>query len=232
MRILVTRADDRAGATAERLRAQGHAVLVVPMTRIVPVDASVPRGPFAGIIVTSARALQLLKSDDLNHLLPLTLYAVGQETARIARMRRFANVVVAGGNSRSLVPLIIGRPQHGLPLLYLAGQDRKPQLEEALAGAGYSVVAAVIYEAVEVKALSKDQIAALAQDQMEAVLHYSRRSAEIYCRLMKSSGLEALVMAPKHFCISADTAKPLQAMGAPDVTIAPKPEEACLLERL
>jgi uroporphyrinogen-III synthase len=232
MRILVTRADDRAEATAERLRAAGHSVLIAPMTRIVATGAPLPRGPFAGIIATSPRAVRPLDGRALLEINELPLYAVGQQTAGAAQTHGFANIVVAGGTAQSLASLIAARHRGDKPLLYLAGSDRKPHMEAALAELGIAAAVVVMYRAEEVEALTRDQIKSLSHPAIAAALHYSRRSAEIFCRLMISSGLERLLRSARHCCISADAAMPLQTIGGLDVRIAVVPEEARLLEQL
>jgi uroporphyrinogen-III synthase len=232
MRILVTRADDVAGATAQRLRAQGHCVLTVPLTRIVATNAAVTSGPFAGVIATSARSLRLVSDDALLELTRLPLFAIGLQTAHMGRTRGFADVAAADGNSKSLVSLIAARMQGQLPLLYLAGQDRKPELEAILRERGYSIVVATVYQALEVDALSLDQITCLTGSRIDVVLHYSRRSTEIYLRLMKSAGLEDKMVASKHFCISAETAIPLEAVTGLQIRLAESATEASLLQYL
>jgi uroporphyrinogen-III synthase len=232
MRILVTRADDVASATAERVKRLGHTVVTIPMTQIVATDAAPPAGPFAATIATSARALRLIHNDALRGLTQLALYAVGQQTACVARTRGFADVIVADGDSRSLVALIGARNPGKLPLLYLAGHDRKRLLEAALFEFGFPFAVVAVYRALEMAALTKDQVASLASDRIDAVLHYSRRSTEIYCRLMMSAGLEGAIISSKHYCISADAARPLERLNARDVEIAAAPTEVSLLQRL
>jgi uroporphyrinogen-III synthase len=232
MRVLVTRADDRAEATAGRLRTRGHSVLTIPMTRIVATGAPLPPGRFAGIIATSPRAISLANSAIARGLKEMTLYAVGQGTAKEAQRQGFADVVIANGTAMSLAALIAGRHHGDMPFLYLAGYDRKPQLQARLAESGLAVRVVVIYRAEEVAALTQEQIRSLSEPPIEAVLHYSRRSAEIFCRLTRVFRLETLVRSVRHCCISADTAIPLQAIGGLDIRIAAVPEEAFLLEQL
>jgi uroporphyrinogen-III synthase len=119
-----------------------------------------------------------------------------------------------------------------LPLLYLAGHDRKEQLEAKLAEHGYRVVAVTVYRAKEVTALTADQVACLTRGRIDTVLHYSRRSSEIFCRLMRKEGLEAILLSARHLCISADAAVPLRAMVGLDIRVAAEPVEASLLSEL
>jgi len=60
------------------------------------------------------------------------------------------------------------------------------------------------------------------------VLHYSRRSCEIFLKLAQSM---ALAVPPRHLCLSYDVAEPLKRLGlAPE--IAQTPHEKALLALL
>jgi uroporphyrinogen-III synthase len=230
MRILVTRADDRAAATVERLQARGHVAVQCPITQIVATGKPIPTGSFAAVIATSARGLRF--ATNLSDLQRLPCLAVGEATARAARERGFIDIMVGSGGVRPLITLITQHLAPTLPLVYLAGHDRKEQLEAKLAERGYRVVAVTVYRAKEVTALTADQVASLTRGRIDTVLHYSRRGAEIFCRLMRSEGLEAILHSARHLCISADAADPLRAIVGLDIRVAAEPVEASLLSEL
>jgi hypothetical protein len=78
MRLLVTRPEPDAERTAAVLRARGHDVVVAPVLRIEPVAAEFSRGPFAGVIMTSANAAQAIAAHPrLGELTALPVFAVG-----------------------------------------------------------------------------------------------------------------------------------------------------------
>ena len=47
-------------------------------------------------------------------------------------------------------------------------------------------------------------------DKIDAVLHFSRRSAENYVNGAKDAGLAAKALAPRQLCLSAQVAEPLR----------------------
>jgi uroporphyrinogen-III synthase len=232
MRILVTRADDRAAATVERLQAHGHVAVRCPVTEIVATGERVPKGPFAAVMATSARGLRFATAAALFDLRRLPFLAVGEETARAARELGFGDVLVGRGGVRSLMAFITPHFATSMPLLYLAGYDRKEELEANLAERGYRVIAVTVYQAKEVTTLTAEQIACLTRGRIDTVLHYSRRSAEIFCRLMRSEGLETILRTARHLCISSDAADPLRAMIGLEIGVAAEPAEASLLAEL
>jgi uroporphyrinogen-III synthase len=87
----------------------------------------------------------------------------------------------------------------------------------------------VLYRAVPAGALLPAAVAAMAEG-IEGVLHFSRRSSEIYVNAARASGLQDhAVKGLIHFCMSTQVAEPLIQAGAADSRVAPEPAEAALL---
>ena len=90
----------------------------------------------------------------------------------------------------------------------------------------------VVYRAVT-QAFPDELVAALeAGGDVQAVLHFSRRSAENYVAGARAAGVAEQAIAVRHYCLSEQVAAPLRAAGAARVTVAPRPEEAALIELL
>jgi uroporphyrinogen-III synthase len=68
--------------------------------------------------------------------------------------------------------------------------------------------------------------------EIEAVLHYSRRSARAFLEAARSGGVEVSALALPQCCISAGVATVLRDAGASQVTAAASPEENALFEAL
>ena len=232
MRLLVTRPEPAASATADRLRALGHAPILSPVTRIEPTGAIIPDARYAAIIATSAAALSG------NAALPVRLFevpmvAVGDATARAARAAGFRHVVTGDGAADGLPALISGLfdPAAG-PLLYLAGTPRKPGLERALTGLGYRLTMIERYRAVPADMLTPAAVAALQVGGIDVVLHYSRQSAERFVQLVATAGLAEAAQALPHHCLSGDVAGGLAALAPARLVVAPAPTEAALIGQL
>jgi uroporphyrinogen-III synthase len=231
MRLLVTRPEPDAQRTAALLRERGHTVVVAPLLRIEPEDnAEIGPGPFTAILVTSANvAPAIVRHPRFAQLRALPVFAVGEHSAQAMRGVGFADVASADGDVSDLARLAGERLKRGAALLYLAGADRAGDLAGALSGRGLAVRSIVIYRAVAVTALPPAAVAALA-DGIDGVVHFSRRSAEIYLVTARAAGLDDGVLErPAHFCLSAKVAEPLQQAGLPDIRIAPAPTETALL---
>jgi uroporphyrinogen-III synthase len=68
--------------------------------------------------------------------------------------------------------------------------------------------------------------------EVEAVLHYSRRSARAFLEAARSGGVEISALALPQCCISPAVASILRDAGAPQVAAAASPDENALFEAL
>jgi uroporphyrinogen-III synthase len=226
MRIVVTRPQADGERTATVLEALGHEVLVAPLMRIEPVAVALA-GTWSAIVITSANALQAAAAPELKSL---PVFAVGPRTAEVARQAGFAVVSAANGDTKDLVRLIAARSAGAkAPLLYLAGEDRAGDLVAELATQGIRAQMKIVYRAVA-EPFPTVLAAALDAGDVDAVLHFSRRSAELFIQGAKASGVAGPAEDVRHLCLSAQVAEPLA--GASRIAIAPRPEETALIALL
>jgi uroporphyrinogen-III synthase len=230
MRFAVTRPQPDSERTAAALRALGHDVLVAPLMRVEPLAVDVSGG-WGGVIVTSANVPPAIAANPgCTALVKLPLFAVGQRSADAARQAGFSNVTSAGGDVRDLVRLIAARrADAAAPLLYLAGEDRAADLLGELAAHGIAAEMRIVYRAV-ITPYPPELTAALKAGDIDAVLHFSRRSLENYLAGAAHAGIAEEALAVRHLCLSAPIAEPLSGAGASHISIAARPDEAALIE--
>ena len=72
--------------------------------------------------------------------------------------------------------------------------------------------------------------AAVTEVEIDGVLHFSRRTSEAYLGSAVGAALLDRAIAPFHYCLSAQVARPLLQAGATAVRIAERPNEASLVE--
>ncbi|UWU92832.1 uroporphyrinogen-III synthase [Bradyrhizobium sp. CB1015] len=239
MSILVTRPYPDNEATADNLRARGHAVLLAPALKLEPVafhgesDVS-----YDAVLVTSANAIRAVapQSPDLG-LLQLPLFAVGEHTAAAAREAGFAEVIVAGGDAASLHDKVMQSTRDKVlkkksTLLYLAGADLSRDLGGELGAEGFRVVTQTTYRMAPVKHLPREVCEGFAVHGIEAVLHYSRRSARAFLDAARDEGVEISALAIPHCCLSETVAGVLREAGASQVLAAATPDETALFDTL
>ena len=115
-------------------------------------------------------------------------------------------MISADGDAAALRDLLTERVQrkrlNKTPLLYLAGADLSRDLAGELGARGFTVVTQTTYRMAPVTDLPDDVAAAFAAGQIEAVLHYSRRSARAFFQAAGLSGVEISALAIPHCCLS------------------------------
>lgn len=222
MRLLLTRAAEDAVRTRAVLEARGHHVLLAPVLRPVATGEALPERPPEGVIATSARAFRYAQRPAWDPAgVPLAL--VGRQTEVAARTAGYGGAAVVVSTSADLIAALCRRA--ATRLLYLAGTDRKPDLEAALAAGPHGLAVVETYKAEAATILPADVAAALRGARIDAVMHYSRRSAILFRDLCAGAGCDPRGVL--HICLSPDVAEPFR--GFPRVRVADAPEEAALL---
>jgi uroporphyrinogen-III synthase len=238
MAILVTRPYPDCESTAAALRARGLEALLAPVLRFATV--ALPAGfdaDVSAVLVTSANALRAVEPQLKGHpLLKLPLFAVGEHTASVARRAGFAKVLSADGDAAALCELVVAsfrsrRVKPG-PLLHFAGETAARDLTAELGARGIEVTSRVVYRMVPVDRLPDDVCAAFAGGRVEAVLHYSARSAQAFLHAARADGIEISALSIAQCCISNAVAQVLREAGAARVMVAGAPNEAALLAAL
>ena len=234
MAILVTRPVPDNERTAAALRARGYDALLSPMLRFEEIpfhdeDDAV----YDAVIVTSANAIRaILDHSSRTHLFGLPAFAVGEHTASAARAAGFREVASAQGNAQSLVDLVIKTLKKGATLCYLAGADLAHDLAADLGARGFTVITHTTYRMIPVTGFAARVGDAFRAGGLQAVLHYSRRSARAYLDAARADGVEISALAVPQCCISETVAGLLRESGATQVAVARTPDENAIFDVL
>lgn len=238
MLVVILRPEAAASGTASRAEARGFETLIAPVTRIEATGRHAPAGPFDAVIVTSAHGLlgtqggtQGLGAQGLDTA-RLKLFAVGARTAAAAQASGFVDIHDANGDARTLAALIRQTMPAGARLLYLAGELRKPELEDLLRAAGFVLTTVETYRATPMAHFDQAAIDAFSTREDCAILHLSRSHAELAFDLAGKAGLAARFASFSHHALSEDVAEPARRAGVARLVIAAKPDEPHLLDTL
>jgi uroporphyrinogen-III synthase len=228
MRILLTRAKEDAARSAARLAALEHESIVSPVTEIIGLPAKLPAHQFDAVVATSAHAFGAV---DVRELSYTPLYVVGERTREAAQAAGWIAPIHGGEDAKGLVELMRRDSPVLRHVLYLAGRDRKPDIETAAREIGLELKIVETYVAREMSSLGEDAERALRTGQLDGMLHYSRRSAELFIALVQRAGLWQQAAKLGHFALSPEVAAPLAAEGV-QIHVAAHPDEHHLLALL
>jgi len=232
MRVLVTRPLDDAMETTAQLAARGHQSVIAPLLEIrfyggppISLDG------IQAILATSSNGVRALSRRSDRRDLPL--FAVGAHTASIALSLGFSNVRNANGDARALAAALPtwANPQSGA-LLHVAGAEKPGQFAVDLRALGFDVQTAALYRAFPVPRLPAAAREALQVGNIDAILLFSPRTAQIFVSCVNDEGLQACCRACIVCCISEAAAKPLKSLRLPDVRWPSLPNQAGMLALL
>jgi uroporphyrinogen-III synthase len=160
----------------------------------------------------------------------MRLDVVGERTASAARDEGFSQIGIVAADAKSLAIAVPREGPQPHNFLYLAGRERRPDLEASLAALGHRVSPWIVYETREPETAAARLAEIWLQERIDAVLHFSPRSAALYVALADRAGLRAQALTPVQIAISQRAAQALT--GAQDVRIAPTPDLDGLLSCL
>lgn len=236
MTILVTRPAPANAVTAEALRLRGYDTLLAPVLRYETVAFADDAGAGAeGVILTSANAVRAIAEHPIiRALAALPVYAVGEQTAETARGAGFADVTAAEGDAVSLRELILGlvrknRLKADARLVYLSGVDQASDLASELGPHGLRVETVNVYRMIKLPAFPAAVRDALAAGEVQAVMHYSRRSAVAFVEAARVEGVEISALSLPQCCISENVAMVVRDAGAHRVAVARTPDEEAMI---
>lgn len=233
MLILVTRPEPDASRTAARLAEMGHQALVEPVLVFEQIkNPKLPDGPFDAIAVTSANAMRAAgEAGGFGHLHSAQVFTVGARTAEAVRAAGFEKVTYSNGNAKELAKLIRERLQAGARILHLSGEHRAQEFSALLTPAHIKTTTLVLYRMRAATEFSQAATGAIAQGRVQAVMHYSPRSASLFVTLMQRAGLADKSSGLRHLCLSDAVAAPLLAAGL-RAEAARNPDENTLLSMI
>jgi len=232
MRILVTRPQEDAAEISRTLEAMGHSVIAAPLLRIEFYDGpEISLDGVQAILATSANGVRAIARRTPRRDVPL--FAVGPQTEAEARTAGFVCIRNANGDGAALARATAqwSKPEGGA-LLHAAGAEAPKLLVAALEKSGFTVHREILYEAQAAKCLPGAAAEALKNGALDAVMHFSSRSAKIFADCVTREGLAASCEALLAFCISEATRQSLSPLHFREIRVARALNQQALLELL
>ncbi|THV22384.1 uroporphyrinogen-III synthase [Peteryoungia ipomoeae] len=237
MRVVVTRPQPSAARTAAALEARGHTPILLPLMQAQHTTSALlspPPDDAAAVIVTSSEALRALATapeGTIDAYRRLPLYAVGQRTEEAARTLGFSTTTSGSGDGRNLASQLLQSisPITGGRLVYLAGEPRSPDLEEALSANGLRLDLRICYRMLSAEP-DAATLGTLSKAQPDAVLLYSSESARRFEEVAKAQ--PATWSRAKFFCLSEKIATSLSPEKQARACFPMEPREDLLLQLL
>ena len=233
MHILLTRPRDQAEEMAAELKSLGHEIIVSPLLKRQILEISADLHGAGALVFTSLNGVAAVDGRIPEELLTVPVFAIGERTAAAAEEAGFKNLIVGPGRARGLLPLIIGfEGEIAGPIVHVSGQDVRTDMAALLNAAGRSAKRLTAYRMVARSGLSHRAASALREGQLDAVLFFSPRSAELFVTLMQAEGLAAGAERVVAVALSDAVAEPLKRLQWAVIRIAARPDRRAMLELL
>ena len=236
LRILVTRPQPSAAATAARLEAMGHQAVLLPVMEAIHQPQAALEAlahPHSAIAVTSAEVFRALApyKTQLTPYLQTPVYCVGPATARAAQRMGFQSVISGSGTGVSLARIAADASTSlANGLVYLAGWPRSPAFEAGLQAAGIACRTAETYRMSAI-AHSPEAVEQLLHPPIpDLVLLYSHETARHFFALLSPQTAQ-MISGMRLLCLSEHVANAIPPGFGP-VAIAAEPSEEALLALL
>ena len=224
-RVWITRAEPGAAATAARVRAIGFDPLAAPLLTVQPLETPLDLDGVGSIAFTSTNGVRAFAARSDWRGAPV--FAVGDATAKAARVAGFKGVSSADGGMAALIRLI-GKARPPGVVLHPCGLHLAGDFKGGLMRAGLTARDVALYDTPAVEGLPDAAIQALEDREVAAVLLHSPRAADILASLAGGcdlSGIQALGLSPA--CL-----QPLKPLGFANLIKARRPREDALLDAL
>ena len=231
-RVLVTRPEPGASATAQALRSAGFDPVVLPLTGIRPLAVPETGLPAVdAIALTSANAVRYAPVSLLATIRAIPLHAVGATSAQAAREAGFANVAAGRVDAAGLASAMSQTLAPGSTVLYLCGKVRKPEFEQRLRGRGIRVIPIETYDTVPAE-VTDGEVDKLDSGRLFAALVHSAEAAKALAALAARPAVARSFETTRLVAISRRAAVPAEAVFAGRIVVAREPTEAAMIEAL
>jgi uroporphyrinogen-III synthase len=232
MRILLTRPVEDAVPFARMLAERGHEAVIAPLLHI-----EFREGPeillegVQAVLATSANGVRAMARRTTRR--DIAIFAVGPQTTEEAKRDGFVMVRNADGDGAALARAAAewASPDKGA-LLHAAGAEASKLLATELEKSGFTVRREILYEAVAARVLPDAAATALKDNTLGAVMHFSPRSAHLFCELTVQAGLAGHSERLAALCISPAAADATAALGFREIRVAKTPSQEAMLALL
>ena len=232
MHILFTRPFDDCHELMLRFKSLGHMVSHIPVISIQKIIyESLDFSLFKGIIFTSTNAIKFLDTQKIDK--KIKCFCVGNATEKVAKIKGFQNIYVAGGNVENLKEIIFQNFEvSDGNLIYVTGQIISSDLDKKLISEGYNLKRIINYKAIVQEEFNNDEIEKLKVQIPDIVYVYSQNSALSFLNMVKNYNLQNSWMNTNLMCISEKTSTVLNEIKWKKIFLFNPGEEEFLLYKI
>lgn len=181
------------------------------------------------LLITSKNALRAIQHHEFYKKIPI--YAVGDQTAQLAKSMGFIHVLSASGTGKDLINLVIQKASQTKGILWhLSGDIIKENIAETLEQQGFSAKRQVVYSIQEVEIMPPPLLHDLKGKTFSHVLFFSPRTTDIFIKLLKKNELEPIAAEMTSLCLSQNVLQKTKEILWKKAWVSPKPTIEDMIE--
>lgn len=232
MKILITRPEPDASDLAVKLVSRGYRVLTAPIVDVIQYKNNLINLEKISVVITSSKnGIRSLAR--VNNNRNICLYVVGKASKEEAERIGYTNIKAGPGDAIGLCKLISKkRSPSNDNLLYISGKHQSFDISSYLISKKFNIKTVILYEVRAKKRFPKKIIQAIENKEIDALLFYSPRVAEIFMKFIQEKNLVNQVKNFDVFCISAKVAKKIENIGCRRILIANSPDQKSIFSLL
>jgi uroporphyrinogen-III synthase len=234
--VLVTRPRAASERLARELNRLSYDTIIEPLLTVEALPVRLPElGDVQAVMITSANTIQALESGDydIQNFFGLPCFCVGAATGRAATELGFRHVHISAGGGEELARLIAKTlTDKKKSILHIAAKETDSKARETLEQGGLRVINWAVYAARPADAMSEAVRQRLGAGQIDAVVVFSQRTAQILCELLAQYKLEACCESLTAIGLSQAVCGTLRVLPWRKVSAASQPTETAVIESL
>lgn len=218
------------------IEACGFDVVHLPLSRIEALNHSFPQNsednaPYDGVIVTSARAVEILAQRwkaIAEQLRDKPFFCVGEKTAEAVHRFGFEAIAAIRADGQSLQPVLA--TSDAVNFIYPCQIERSFKFSQGLADVGKHYQEWFIYRNQMMSPDSEHLANILSR--IDIIMMYSAKTAQHFTTLIHDYGLSDILVDKTVICISSNVGLHLQHFPGLNIIIAGSKDEAALIDGL
>jgi uroporphyrinogen-III synthase len=209
--------------TVQHLKRAGIESLIKPVLQVLPLQKPTANAVPDALVLTSLNGVRLHRFR--RSLSTLPVFAVGDHSARFARLRGYRSVTSASGDVQDLRRQICSRIVQGADILHLGAVHPAGDFAALLRSDGYRVRRICVYDIAEASLATLDQVAPALPHVGTILVHSPRAGRHVAAWLRRN----AHDWSGHVCCISEVVAEAFENIPNVRTVVAERPDEAALM---
>jgi uroporphyrinogen-III synthase len=220
--VLITREQESALHTANKLLAKGYGVVLNPLISIVYCDLEVVEKTQSDyMLITSFNAAKRVP-DVYKDLSGIKLITVGEKSAEYLKSKG-VDVIYTAADAEDLMNDIVNVVQDNASIDFVCGDHIASDLDVKLSNKGFQINKMIVYKSIAATTFKMSIL-----KRIDTVLFYSPRTATIFAELVGEA--KRYLQYIDCICISQNVAQKIQEIGFKSVRVADGPTEDELIK--